>query len=257
MLSDQNFDILKDPQTFTIKEELSEKAVAVFGKNRSVGTMLTSFYSPDTFKPSKAATEGSMDYIITGAQLIQGTFLSDSGTCEHRTMLLCTRGDFVEEEYYDLFFLARDANGEITISGKEVFDGSHGENSTQVEVSELALPVRKDCSVLMVTSRDENADANFHKESWMEIFMATGKGFRSLFRLQLEETSIEDYVAAQDETQHSVSKIQRYEMLNTSSNGLRDIRVDYTVTEDGRVVRQGDQVYRFDGYYYVGTGSSD
>ncbi len=251
ILTDQNFDVLKDPQTFTIKEELGEKMVTVLGKNRSVRTMLTSFYSPDSFTQANVSADSSPDYIITGVQLIQGTFLSDSGACEQRTMLLCTRGDFVEEEYYDLFFIARDQKGEAIVSGKEIFEGSHGASSIQLEVNELSLPVRKDCSLLMVTSKDENADADFHKESWMEIFIATGKGFRSLFRLQLEETAIADYVASEEETQHSVSKIQRYEMLDTSSNGLHDIRVKYTVTEDGRVVKQGENVYRFDGRYYV------
>ena len=249
-LADQNYDVLKDPQLFTVREELGAESVTIFGKTTSLKSLLSGFYTPDTFTNSDTENSAA-DYIITGAELIQGTFLSDSGTCEQRTLLLCTRGDFVDEEYYDLFFLARDSEGNVMVSGREIFEGSHGANATELEVDELNLPVSKDCSVLMVTSNDENGDPDFHKESWVEIFMATGKGFRSLFRLQLEETSIDEYVASEDESQRAVSKIQKYEILDSSSNGLHDIRVTYTVTENGSTVKRGADVYQFDGRYYA------
>lgn len=254
-VADQNYDVLKDPQVFTITEDLGTESVNIFGKTTSLQNLLTVFYTPDTI--TDPDTEGpAPDYIITGAELIQGTFLSDSGRCEPRTLLLCTRGDFVDEEYYDLFFLARGSDGNVIVSGREIFEGSHGANATALKVDELPLPVSKDCSVLMVTSNDENGDPDFHKESWVEIFMATGKGFRSLFRLQLEETSIDEYVASEDESQRAVSKIQKYEILETSSKGLHDIRVTYTVTENGRTIKNGADVYRFDGHYYA-AGAGD
>jgi hypothetical protein len=245
---DQNFNVLKEPQSFAFKDGLGKKAVTVFGETLELEKLVVPFYIPDSLI---SGDNSRPDYIVTGAQLIHGAFFSERGSCEERTLLLCTRGD-VNEEYYDLFFLARDASGKIVVSGKEVFDGSHGVNATGLEVDELPLVVERDCSVLMITSDGEVSSPDFHKESWVEIFMATGKGFRSLFRLQLEEVSIDDYVASEEETQRSTSKTQKFDILKTSTNGLYDLKVTYSVVQDGRMIREGSEVYRFDGTYYVG-----
>lgn len=251
-LEDQNFDMLKDPKPYTIKQELRDQTLTVMGQEKKLSDLLKKLYVPDTFTAADVEDQvNPPQYIITGVQMLQGKFFSSERVCEDRSLFLCTRGDYVEEEYYDMFFLALDTNGEVVVSDKLLFEGSQGQSSTDLMVSKIQLSVNKDCALLMVRSESEGGDVNLSREEWIEIFIAGGKGFRSLFRLQLEETYIQDFEASQDEQQDSSSKIQQYEILDSSSNGLFDIKVIYTHHENGKLIVQGEKVYTFDGQYYI------
>ena len=98
----------------------------------------------------------------------------------------------------------------------------------------------------------ESGQNDLYRERWAEIFIASGKGFRPLFKLQLEETFIQDYEAARDgdDLQDTSSKIQDLEVLPSSTNNLHDIRVSYELRENGVITREGNETYRFDGQYY-------
>jgi hypothetical protein len=251
-LEDINYDILKDPQLFTIQTDLQQESLSILNTKRSMHELLEKLYFPDTFTASNVENTATPPrYIITAVQTLQGNFFTDGTDCEDRSLIMCTRGDYVEQEYYDLFFLATDKKGELKVSDKLFFEGSQGQSATSVKVDFINLPVQKDCSLLMVTSQTEGGDINLHREEWVEIFIANKKGFRSLFKIQLELTDIQDFEVTQDEYQNSSSKIQEYEVLKTAHNGLHDVKVIYIQNENGKEVLSGEEIYHFDGTYYT------
>src|SRR5690606_12220458 len=248
-MHDRNFDILNVPRSFVISDELDGGTVEVAGRQMLLRDFLPSLYIPDTLYDTKS---GTPDFIVTSVQILQGTFFSDSGKCQQRSLVLCTRGDFVEGEAYDLFFVALGKANHVAVAGKQTFEGSHGKASTELAVSLIDLPADDKCSLLLVTSQSENGQDDLYRERWAEIFIASGRGFRPLLKLQLEETFIQDYEADRDgdDVQDTSSKTQKLEVLPSTSNDLHDIRVTYEVRENGVVVREGNEIYRFDGQYY-------
>ncbi len=248
-IHDRNFDILNVPRSFAIGEELDGGTVEVAGRQILLRDFLPSLYIPDTLYHAQT---GTPDFIITSVQILQGTFFSDSGKCQQRSLVLCTRGDYVDGEAYDLFFVALGKSNQVAVAGKQTFEGSHGKASTELSVSLIDLPADDKCSLLLVTSQSENGQEDLYRERWAEIFIASGRGFRPLLKLQLEETFIQDYEADRDgdDVQDTSSKVQKLEVLPSTSNELHDIKVTFELSENGVVVRKGSEIYRFDGQYY-------
>ncbi len=246
---EQNYDVLKVPRSFAIGNGLEGGTIELLGRKTLFTDFLPSLYVPDTIADEKS---GSPDFIITSVQTLQDNFFTESGNCEQRSLVICTRGDFVEGEAYDLFFIALGRDNRIVVAGKQTFEGSRGQASTELKVSPIDLPVNEKCSLLLVSSQTESGQNDLYRERWAEIFIASGKGFRPLFKLQLEETFIQDYEAARDgdDLQDTSSKIQDLEVLPSSTNNLHDIRVSYELRENGVITREGNETYRFDGQYY-------
>lgn len=248
-MEDRNYDILNVPRSFVIGDELDGGTVEVAGREMLLRAFLPSLYIPDTLYE---ASGGTPDFIVTSVQILQGSFFAESGACEQRSLVLCSRGDFVDGEAYDLFFVALGKDNGVAVAGKQTFDGSRGEASTDLKVSLIELPADDKCSLLLVTSQTENGQDDLYRERWAEIFIASGRGFRPLIRLQLEETFIQEYEADRDgdDVQDTSSKVQQLEVLPSITNNLHDIRVTYELRENGVVVREGSETYRFDGQYY-------
>jgi hypothetical protein len=237
---------------FTIKDDIRENTIAINGKNHSVKETLIRYYSPDTFTTRTA--EDSVDtprYIITELQVIENTFFAGSGKCEKRSILATSRGDFIDQEYYDLLFLMPDADGELVLVDKQTFDGSQGQSSTIVSVATEDLATDKKCKVLRINSSSEGGDINLHKDEWLEYYIADQKSFHGILKLQLEDTDIQDYEATQDENQNSSSEVREMQILETSSNGLFDIKVHYTTRLNGNTTQDSEELYVFDGLEYV------
>jgi hypothetical protein len=237
---------------FTIKDDIRENPVLINGKKKSLKDYLIKFYSPDPY--TMKAPSDSVDsprYIITEARTIEGNFFVAEGKCENRSLLLASRGDFIDQEFYDLFFLNEEEDGEMAVSGKTTFDGSQGQSSTIVQVSKEALASDKKCSILKISSATEGGDINLHKAEWVEYYIADNQNFHSVLKLQIEETNIQDYEATQDENQNSSSELREVEMLESSSHGLFDLKVHYSSKQNGSTVSDVEEIYTFNGNEYV------
>jgi hypothetical protein len=237
---------------FTIKDDIRNNAVTINGTNHSVQETLIRYYSPDTFTTKTA--EDSVDaprYIITELQVIENIFFAGAATCEKRSILITSRGDFIDQEYYDLLFLMPEADGQMVLVDKQTFEGSQGQSSTIVSVSTEDLAADKKCKVLRVNSSSEGGDVNLHKDEWLEYYIADQKSFHGILKLQIEDTDIQDFEASQDENQNSSSEIRELQMLETSSNGLFDIKVHYTSKQNGNTILDSEEFYVFDGLEYV------
>jgi hypothetical protein len=237
---------------FTIKDDIRETKVTIGGKSRSLKEFLSRFYNPDTYTPHMPEDSLEMpQYIITEANVIEGGFFSEGGSCQNRSLLLAGRGNFVDQEFYDLFFLTVGTDGEMVVSGKETFDGSQGQSSTIVNVTKEDLAVDRKCKVLKVSSASEGGDINLHKDEWEAYYVADQKGFHAVLKLQIEKTDIQDYEATQDENQNSSSETREVDFLESSSNGLYDIRAKYVSRQNGATIANEEEVYTFNGKEYV------
>jgi hypothetical protein len=237
---------------FTIKDDIRENPVLINGKKKPLKDYLIKFYSPDHY--TVKAPSDSVDsprYIITEAQIIEGNFFAGEGKCESRSLLFASRGDFIDQEFYDLFFLKKEAGGEMAVSGKTTFDGSQGQSSTIVQVSKEALSSDKKCSILKISSATEGGDINLHKGEWVEYYIADNQNFHSVLKLQIEETNIQDYEATQDENQNSSSELREVEILGSSAHGLFDLNVHYTSRQNGSTVSDVEELYTFNGHEYI------
>lgn len=241
-----------ESQMFTIKEELRNEPVTIHGQKKTLSQFLVNFYSSDTYTTSlqNEATDGPQ-YIITKVEFIKGRFFIKDGQCEERSLVLCSRGDFVEGEFYDLFFLATDAKGNVVVADKLFFEGSQGQSSTDLTVSRISLSPDKKCDVLQVSSRTEGGDVNLHRDEWVAFYIADGRSFHSVLKLQLEDTDIQDAESGNADNQTSQAELREFELLETVSNGLYDIRVKYIQRENGSIVLESEEIFRFDGEYYI------
>jgi hypothetical protein len=239
--------------TFTIKDDVKIKSLTVRGQKKNMQDLLVKFYSPDRFVASPGDDAAQRpDYIITDAQVMSGKFFNSDGGCEERSLILCNRGDFVDGEQYDLLILATDSRNETALADKIFFEGSQGENLTDVAIGKIALTRQENCAVLTVTSVTEGGEINLYREEWVEFYISDGISFRSILKLQLEETDIQEYRSAVDE-QVSTSSTSRYELLKSARNGLFDLKVHYRRRENGKLVEESDDLYTFDGRFYVKT----
>lgn len=239
---------------FTIKEELRSQTMVIQGKRKTIQDYLEVFYAPDTF--TTHLPEDSTDaphYIITDARVIEGNFFVSERNCEPRTLLMTSRGDFVEQEFYDLLVVGKDSGGNMILVDKITVDGSQGQTSTTVTAELYDLSVDNTCRVLEVSSSSEGGDVNLHKDDWIEFFVADKQSLRSVLRLQTERTDIQDYQPDRDENQNAFSEIREVEMLETSSRGLYDLGAHYVSRQNGAVVEERDEIYRYNGEEYVLT----
>jgi hypothetical protein len=237
---------------FTLKEDLVDREVSLNGKSKKLRDLLTAFYAPDPYtSKTPDDTIGTPSYIITDAQVVEGQFFQAGGKCGRRSIMFTTRGNFIDQEFYDILFLQEAANGEMAVVGKETLDGSQGQSSTTVWVKPAQLPVNDRCAILEVTSATEGGDINLKKNESVEYYIADEKMFHSILKLQLEDTSIQDYEATQDENQNSSSETRDVTFLGSSSNGLRDIRAHYISKQDGDTVADIVETYVFDGNMYI------
>jgi hypothetical protein len=236
---------------FTIKDEIRENIITVNGKRKSIRDYVVKFYEPDTYT-SIVDSLHRPGYIITEAEVIENNFfMGDDLGCEKRSILKTTRGDFVEQEFYDLLFLIEESDGEMALVDKLTFDGSQGQSSTDVKANAVDLSSNSQCVVLEIRSSTEGGDINLHKSDWVEYYMADRKSFHSILKIETEKTDIQDYEATQDENQNSSSEIRDVTILKTSTNGLFDIEVRYTNRQDGNEVLNSTATYRFNGDEYV------
>lgn len=247
-----NFSEDNEVKNFTIKEELRNQPVTIHGQKKTLSQFLVNFYSPDVYTTStdNDSPEGPR-YIITNVEFMKGKFFINEQKCEDRSLVLCSRGDFIQEEFYDLFLMATDASGNVVVADKLFFDGSQGQSSTDLIVSKVNLSPDKKCEVLQVASTTEGGDINLHRDEWVEFYIADGRSFHSVLKLQLEDTHIQDAEAAGTENQSSSSEVREFELLETVSKGLYDIKVNFTQRENGNIVVESEEVYKFDGEFYI------
>jgi hypothetical protein len=239
-------------QNFTIKEELRNEPVTIHGQKKTLSQFLVNFYSPDIYTTSlQNDVPDGPQYIITKVEFLKGRFFINQQKCEDRSLVLCSRGDFVAGEFYDLFFLATDAKGNVVAADKLFFEGSQGQSSTDLTVSKISLSPEKKCDVLQVSSRTEGGDTNLHRDEWVAFYIADGRSFHSVLKLQLEDTDIQDAESRNIESQTSQAELREFELLETVSNGLYDIKVKYIQRENGSIVLESEEIFRFDGEFYV------
>jgi hypothetical protein len=250
--SSDNYSEDDQVQNFTIKEELRNEPVTIHGQKKTLSQFLVNFYSPDIYTTSlqNDAPDGPQ-YIVTKVEFLKGHFFINQQKCEDRSLVLCSRGDFVEGEFYDLFFLATDAKGNVVAADKLFFDGSQGQSSTDLTVSKISLSPEKKCDVLQVSSRTEGGDINLHRDEWVAFYIADGRSFHSVLKLQLEDTDIQDAESRNVEGQTSQAELREFELLETVSQGLYDIKVKYIQRENGSIVLESEEIFRFDGEFYV------
>jgi hypothetical protein len=237
---------------FTIKDEVLSDTLVFNGKEVIAGALLETVYAPDTYTSHSA--EDSIDapkYIITEASVLEGDFFSAGGTCTTKTILVTGRGDFIDQEFYDLLFVEEDAGGRLILVDKLTFDGSQGQSSTMLAATAEDLSSTNDCMLLKVTSSSEGGDINLRKNEWVEYYIADEKSFRPILKVQTEDTSIQDYEAAESDNQSSSSELKEVEVLETSSKGLYDIRVAFVRKENGETILEGEEMYVFNGNEYV------
>jgi hypothetical protein len=250
--TESNFNEDNEVKNFTIMEELRNQPVTIHGQKKTLSQFLVNFYSPDIYTTSTQndSPEGPK-YIITHVEFLQGKFFINEGKCEDRSLVLCSRGDFVQEEFYDLFLMATDANKNVVVADKLFFDGSQGQSSTDLNVSKVNLSPNKKCEVLQVASTTEGGDINLHRDEWVEFYIADGRSFHSVLKLQLEDTNIQGAESSATENQRSSSELRQFQLLDTVSKGLYDIKVNFTQREGGNIVVESEEIYRFDGEFYV------
>ena len=238
---------------FTVKDDIRNQSIVLNNKRKPLLDYLVLFYHPDTYTPRVPGDSVNLpQYIITEATVIENTFFAgENKACEKRSILMTSRGDFVEKEYYDLLFIGEDANGNLRLVDKMTFDGSEGQSSTLVSVSAEPLSPRAQCRVLSVTSTSEGGDINLRKRKWVEYFIAEGKSIRSILRVETEKTDIQDYEATQDLNQNSLSELREIRILETSSHGLFDVDVQYTNIQNGTKASEANEVFAFNGAEYV------
>jgi hypothetical protein len=237
---------------FTIKEEVRLATLPVFGKNQKLSVLLPKLYGPDEYT-SKAPDDavGSPKYIVTEAVSEEGTYVGLGNKCYRKSMVLATRGDYIDHEFYDLFVLNRGKDGRVTLGEKLVFDGSEGQSSTIVTVSKEALSSEGQCDVLKVSSATEGGDLNLHRHDWIEFYIANEKSLHRILRLEMEQTDIQDFEASQTENQNSSSEVREYTVQETSHHGLFDIRVHHKKIENGNLIFESDELYEFNGQLYI------
>lgn len=236
---------------FTVKEEIRNQSIVLANKRKPLLDFLVLFYQPDTYTPRSTADSADVpQYIITDATVIENTFFADANHCEKRSILMTSRGDFVEKEYYDLLIVDEDTNGKLTLADKITFDGSEGQSSTLVAVTAEQLSPRPECKVLTVTSTTEGGDVNLRKREWVEYYVADGKSFRPVLKVETERTDIQDYEATQSDNQNSSSELREITVLETSSAGLFDIQVRYTNIQNGTTASEDIERYSFNGQEY-------
>jgi hypothetical protein len=252
-LASDGYEDFSEVTTFSIKDDLQRNTLTIQGKRKTIQDYLIKFYAPDTFTTySSEDSISTPGYIITEARVIEDNFFSgDKKECGKRSILFTGRGNFVDQEFYDLLFLDKEADGELVLMDKLTFDGSEGQSSTIVSVKPEDLTTRKNCKVLSVTSSTEGGDINLHKSEWIEYYIADMKSFHPILKVETENTDIQDYEATQDENQNSSSDIREVVILQSSSNGLFDIEVNYTNRQNGNVIQQSTERYSFDGEQYV------
>lgn len=238
---------------FTVKNDIRNQRVELKNKRKPLLDYLILFYHPDTYTPHSVDDSVNMpQYIITEAKAIENTFFTGEGKpCQTRSILMTSRGDFVDKEYYDLLFIGEDVNGDLKLVDKVTFDGSEGQSSTLVSVSPEELSPRTQCRVLAVTSVTEGGDINLRKRKWIEYYMADSKSFHPILRLDTEITDIQDYEATQDVNQNSSSEFREIKLLNTSTHGLFDIEVHYTKIQNGSIASESSEVFVFNGSEYA------
>ncbi len=238
--------------SFAVKDDLSDQAFELFGRQENLSELLRKLYSPDTLvSVSPDDTLNTPGYIITDALLLDGNLFVKDGQCSRRVFLMTLRGDFVDQEYYDLLVIGRDSNGQPILRDKIVFEGSEGQSTTIVSVSLEKLSSNAECFVLKVTSASEGGDINLHKDQWAEYFIADERSLRPILKVALEETDIEAYEASKDDTQNTSAKRRRINVLKTSTNGLYDIEVSFENRQNGNVVATALEKFSFDGNQYV------
>lgn len=237
---------------FTVKDEIRNQPIVLNKKRKPLLEFLVMFYHPDTYTPRTADDSVNVpQYIITDASVIEGSFFAGENKCENRSILMTSRGDFVEKEYYDLLVIDEDANGNLSLADKITFDGSEGQSSTLVTVTAEQLSSRPECKVLKVTSTTEGGDINLRKREWVEFYIADKKSFRSVLKIETEKTDIQDYEVTQNENQNSSSELREITTLERSSHGLFDIEVRYTNSQNGNTVAETKAVFTFNGVEYV------
>jgi hypothetical protein len=252
-LASDGYEDFSEVTSFTIKDDLRRNTLTINGQKRTVQDYLIRFYAPDTFTSySPEDSVNTPGYIITEAKVIEENFFSgEKNECERRSILFTGRGNFVDQEFYDLLFLQEEADGDLVLMDKLTFEGSEGQSSTIVSVQPEELTPRKNCKVLSVTSSTEGGDINLHKIEWIEYYIANEKSFHSILKIETEKTDIQDYEATQDENQNSSSDIREIAVLQSSSNGLFDIEVNYTNRQNGNVIQRSKERYIFDGEQYI------
>jgi hypothetical protein len=232
---------------FTVKDEIRFQSIELNGQRKNVVDYLMRFYHPDPYVSHTGDSTNIPGYIITEVRVIEDNFFGDAGTsCRKRSILMTSRGDFIEKEYYDLLVVDENADGELAVVDKITFDGSEGQSSTIVTAEAVGLSTDPKCRVLKVLSSSEGGDINLRKREWVELYVSDAKSFHPVMRIELEKTDIQDYELSA-ENQNSSSEIREMRILQTSTNGLLDIEVSYANSQNGTIVEQSRDVFAFNG----------
>lgn len=248
----QRFEDFSAVTPFTIKEDLRMKEISIMGRSGSVVSFLSDFYAPDTFTENMPGDSVDIPaYIVTEASPIEGNFFYKEGECKARAALFTMLGDFVDQEFFDLLCLGEDASGKPVVIDKVTFDGSRDQSSSFISVDKDSLAVDKNCAVLRVNISSESGDINLRKNATVEYFIASETGFRSILKLETENTSIQDSQVDMDENQSASSERRVITILQTSAFGLYDLSVDHQHAEHGDDVQSEREIYRFNGTRYI------
>jgi hypothetical protein len=233
-----------------MEDEVKQMTLPMFGTTYAAQEILSILFWPDQFAENTVGNDETPPaYNVTGVEVISGNFSKGDSACVNRTLVLATRMD-IDAEYHDLFFLEQEADGTPKVADVVTYDGSQGQSETQLSVITEGLSPDKNCHVVKVSSSTEGGDINLHRDSWVEYFIADGNGFHSVLKVVLEETDVQDYEVSQDENKDSTSELREYKIATTSSHGLFDIEVHTTMKQNGQIISETDQTYKFDGISY-------
>jgi hypothetical protein len=206
-------------------------------------------YSPDNLLPEDGEQEPV--YTITSSEGIEGDFITLSGNCAQGAALFCTQSKSQgEEEEYNLFFVSK-KNGRIVVDGPQVFTGSYAQTSASASVT-LEYKLSDNCPALAVESGSEGGDIDLSRDAAVTFYILDEQDvFYEVLQLVTEETRVSEYEVTGDENKNSSSETRSFEILQTKSNGLRDIKTHFISKTNGEIVQEEDELYRFDGKKYV------
>ena len=252
-IAEMEYDGGMESEQYTIADEVKQSSLMVDGTSYDAQEMLTKLYWPDQLVNTPSGNEElPPSYDVQHAEVISANFFRGGDVCESRTLIVGRRLA-IDAEYYDIFFMTKNADGSPKVADKVTFDGSQGQSDTQLLVVPENLCVDKSCYVLKVSSSTEGGDIDLHRDSWIEFYLADETSFRSVFRLVLEETDVQEYEVSGDENKNSTSEISEYEILSTATNGLLDIKVHTVAKQDGQVTSETNSIFRFDGKSYTSS----
>jgi hypothetical protein len=216
--------------------------------NKDISTVIAKAYSPD-FLLTDANSNEEVAYNILSTEVIETDLVTKKGKCAIGAALLCLKSKNGEEEYH-LFFLGKE-DGEVVVRDKATFPGSYAQTSASATISTEYL-LSDHCGALAVESESEGGDIDLSREKYVTFFIVDDNGdFYEVLNMVTEQTHVQEMEVTGDENKNSTSDVRTFEIAETKTNFLNDIKAHLISKSDGAVTHEEDELYQFDGKQYV------